>query len=53
MVDSIEPGAAQADTDVESSYRAERAAADAFLSVVAVDRGYRHEPLLEPADDPG
>lgn len=53
VVDRLEPGAAQAGGDLEPAYREERAGADAFLSAVAADRGYAHEPLLVPADHPG
>lgn len=52
IVDSVESGAAQSGGDGGRSYPEARAAADAFLSLVAADRGYRHEPLLDPADDP-
>lgn len=53
LVDRVDPGAAQADGQVERAYREELTGADAILSAVAADRGYPHEPLLEPASHPG
>lgn len=46
IVERIDAGAVQSDGDLDGAYREARAGADAFLALVAADRGYRHDALM-------
>lgn len=46
IVASVDPAAARSGPAADPGYAASRQRADAFLALVAADRGYPHEPLL-------
>lgn len=51
IVESVDPAAVRPEVSADGSYGEARARMDAFLSLVAADRGYGHAPLLiDPAD---